>query len=588
MPKHHRIRMKMILAVFVFAVIPAILMSIIYYNAVWDSETERIAEYMRNNIHNTSDNIEINLLNIEQSLPGVISDEGLIDSLRLLEREEGGIELRDASKFVDNYLFELNRVSGFISNIYISNDAVGVVYAAKGKRIFFPSEYAERSLYRNAPEDYEHSNQWIITQGIGKGNNILALYKEIREFTKNEHVGTLTFLVDEEKLRQEIELKNDYDADIFILDAQNNYVSHPDEEITGTKASDGKTVPRGHGFYISTGEDGDLLTVHYESGYTGWRYVSQIPIHSILSTLDIFRNYTFTIIVLMILLMIGWSIYNSKVLYEPIKCLMHYMQKMEKNDFESRIPFRRDDEFGYLYDRYNEIAENVQKLINDLYIQRILRQQAQLNAIETEINEHFLYNTLDAARWMIRMGKEEEASDLLLKLSQLFRQSLDTHEDIATVSQVMELLQNYLDIIKIRYKDQFECRFQFDEGLAERRVLKFIFQPLVENAVFHGMKGVRRKLEVEVSFVEHDDLLVFSVWDNGSGISPERMSEIRVALDSGIGDMEEGDCFALKNINAQIKLFYGKEYGLRVEGEEYKWTRVSFEIPKEPPQKGKI
>ncbi|MDL2237316.1 sensor histidine kinase [Christensenellaceae bacterium OttesenSCG-928-K19] len=584
MLKQYRLRAKMMLAFLVFAIIPAVIMSMVYYATVKNSELERIAEFMLRNVHNMSDNIEINLLNVERSKGKVISDEELIDSLSLLAKEEGGYELKVASDYLTDYLLDAGSVNDFISNIYILNHRNSVIYAARGRQVYFADEFEPQDWYSLLPVEYEEFNQWVATYELQSGGNVIALYKPIVIFQSSERIGVFSFLVEEAALRREIELKNDYGADIMIVDGSGRYISHPSTDQIGKTAAELESVDslQAQGFQVDIMDGEETLTVFYQSEYTNWRYLSRVPVERVLSSMDVFRNFSFTIILLMIALMFGWSYFINRLLYQPVVTLTDYMKKMEGGDFSIRIPNSRNDEMGYIYSRYNDMMENVQKLINDLYIQRILRQQAQLNAIETEINEHFLHNTLDAARWMIRTGQYEGASVLLFKLSQLFRQSLNVHDDVTTVAQVIQMLENYIDIISLRYGDRFECTMQADEALLECRVLKFIFQPLVENAVVHGMEGSARKLELKVAFEERDGLLVFSVWDNGKGISPGRMEEITRILDAGLDAFDDQDCFALKNINMQIKLYYGEEYGLHIESKEYNGTLASFAIPKKP------
>ncbi len=574
----YRIRLKLIIYAVLFAIIPTVILSSVYFRIIKNTEITSTAENVLYNAININKIIETNLYNIEKSQPNVISDSKLIDSIKTLEESGRTYKAYEASNYLNDYLFT-NDSNRYLDAIYLFGKPMHQIYASSGsKRVFHEYEYSNSGWYKDIPLTVAETNKWILTEDLNN-KYVISLFKQIREFGGTDDLGVVSFNIDESMLRKEIDAEKYIDSVFFIIDESGTIVSHPDRSLIDSEFTDASVITSRSGHEIIESDSGDILMVYVKSDHTGWTYVSQLILDEALGTIDLFRSYTFIIMIFIVGVMIIWNILTSKMLYNPVLKLVSSMKKFEKGDFGTRITDSRKDEVGYIYDRFNDMAHNIDELINNLYRQEILRQQAQLNAIESEINEHFLYNTLDSIRWMIRKGKNEEAREVIFKLSELFRISLDRGNEEISVIQIADMLKCYLDIMKHRLS-KIDYEFAIGESIRDIRLLKYIFQPIVENSILHGTKNTRRNVKIKISFEAIGDMIRFSVWDDGSGISRERLDEIRAVLDSSIDNFKPKEFFALKNLDSQIKLFYGWKYGLSIESSENEWTEVSFSIPR--------
>ncbi|UQZ84653.1 Sensor histidine kinase YpdA [Paenibacillus konkukensis] len=270
---------------------------------------------------------------------------------------------------------------------------------------------------------------------------------------------------------------------------------------------------------------------------------------------------------------------------KPIYLLLQFMNKVRDGEMKAQITDRRKDEFGLLFEHFNLMVAHMKNLIEELYIQQLLKKDIQMKMMVSQINAHFLYNTLDSIHWIARVYKADEISSMIFHLSKYLRLSLNEGRDIATVREVIELVESYISIQKVRYQDKFDVQIDTASDVYDCMVLKHIFQPLVENAIYHGIEKKKGKGYLRICWKQDGDSLVFSVEDNGAGIAEAKLSEIRSVLENG-EFISEGN-FALKNINSQIKLGYGDPYGLDIESEQGAGTRVTVTIPLNAAQNAK-
>ncbi|MBQ9908327.1 MAG: sensor histidine kinase [Treponema sp.] len=213
-------------------------------------------------------------------------------------------------------------------------------------------------------------------------------------------------------------------------------------------------------------------------------------------------------------------------------------------------------------------------------------QKAEMKALQAQITPHFLYNTFDTIVWLAEEEKTDEVVRITKAFSDFLRISLSRGHEWITIGQELEHIKNYLTIQKIRYADILNYKIEADESLLNFKMIKLVLQPLVENAIYHGIKNKRGRGELSVKAGYADEghrKILFEVKDNGAGFTPERLSEVRTELSSGAEDSENlSSVYGLYNVNKKLRLYYGEQTkGLIIESEPGKGSRISFEIPGE-------
>jgi two-component system, sensor histidine kinase YesM len=222
--------------------------------------------------------------------------------------------------------------------------------------------------------------------------------------------------------------------------------------------------------------------------------------------------------------------------------------------------------------------------IRDLLDSKMKEQEnlkkAEMRALQAQINPHFLYNTLDTIIWMAEAKKTDQVIDIVSALSSFFRISLSKGKDWITIRDEVERTRSYLTIQRMRYRDIMDFKIEVDPRVEANTILKLILQPLVENALYHGIKNKRSGGTITVRARPKDESQVLlEVEDDGIGFTPEKFAQLRAELDDDSGEIKMESGFGIGNVNQRIRLYYGKQYGISIQSEYHTGSRVTLIIP---------
>lgn len=288
-------------------------------------------------------------------------------------------------------------------------------------------------------------------------------------------------------------------------------------------------------------------------------------------------------LLLFVLILLGAVFISRKIansIKKPIQNLCHMTKLAGKGDFDVRAEDINDnDEIEELNDSFNGMVEKIGDLVEDIRIEQLNLRVAELKLLQSQINPHFLYNTLDTILWLAEMKRTEEVVHMVMTLSNFFRSTLSKGRDYITIKEEEAHVRSYLEIQQFRYQDILEYHIEIDPELYEYEILKLTLQPLVENALYHGIKNKREGGKITVTGRREGENIRLDVTDNGVGMSPERLEYIRKVI---IGEEEEdssGSGFGLFNVAQRITLNYGRPYGLSIESEYSEGTCVTVLIP---------
>ena len=265
---------------------------------------------------------------------------------------------------------------------------------------------------------------------------------------------------------------------------------------------------------------------------------------------------------------------------EPIAKLCQVTRKAAAGDFAVRAEGDSDGEIAVLNDSFNQMIEKIGNLVEDIRVEQLNLRATELKLLQAQINPHFLYNTLDTIIWLAEAGKKDEVVTMVTTLSDFFRTTLSKGRDYISVSEEEAHIRSYLQIQQFRYRDILEYSIEIPEELLEYQILKLTLQPLVENALYHGIKNKRGLGHIRVTGELQGGTLVFTVYDDGRGMEPERLCRVRRMI-SGEEEADKSDPsgFGLFNVAQRLTLNYGKEYGLFVDSVFGEGTRSTVVIP---------
>lgn len=265
---------------------------------------------------------------------------------------------------------------------------------------------------------------------------------------------------------------------------------------------------------------------------------------------------------------ISWAV--SRRLTKPIFELQKAMQDVDKNWGHIQISSRSSTELKALTEEYNALLDRIKKLTEDIAEKENTKRIFELKALQSQINPHFLYNTLDTILWLAEFGENEKVVEVSKALGEMLRLSLNINQDMVSLTQEIAHTKNYLKIQQQRYLDKIEYQISGDKNLQNVEVPKLILQPIVENSIYHGIRPKKGKGLIEISYYREKEDLILQVKDNGLGYHSEKKEEhlIKTRL-GGIG---------LKNVDQRIKILYGEDYGLTISNHEEGGTIVRYRL----------
>jgi two-component system sensor histidine kinase YesM len=270
----------------------------------------------------------------------------------------------------------------------------------------------------------------------------------------------------------------------------------------------------------------------------------------------------------------------SKSIYTPIKKLHDVTKTITKNDLQALMTNENVDEITELGMSFNIMIGKIRDLLDSKIKEQENLKKAELRALQAQINPHFLYNTLDTIIWMAESKKTDQVIDIVSALSSFFRISLSKGKDWITIAEEIERTRSYLTIQRMRYRDIMDFKIEMDENVADYTILKLILQPLVENALYHGIKNKRQGGTICVRAKQKNvNEILIEVEDDGIGFTSEKLAQLQAELDNDSGEIRLETGFGIGNVNQRTKLYYGKQYGLSVRSEYNTGTCVTLVIP---------
>lgn len=363
----------------------------------------------------------------------------------------------------------------------------------------------------------------------------------------------------------------------YIMDRSGNIIYHPQQQMiySGLKEEenekirtykDGVYTQKDRIYTLKTTQDRDwrIVGVHYTDELTTERR-SQVFTGIMISLLCC------AVIAMLILLLF------SRIVNAPVRELVRAMKAFEEaaDSFEYKSPQQTVKELQVLYDSFEHLVKRTKQLMEKVRNEEIVLRKTELKALQAQINPHFLYNTLDSIQWMCEQGNDDDAVKMVGALAKLFRISISRGHELITIRDEIQHAQSYLIIQSFRYRNQFSYSFNVDEELMDCLCNKITIQPLIENAIYHGIDRMVDEGEIKVGVHESDDGdIVITVEDNGVGMTEEQCRKIMSKERSDSGGI------GVKNVDDRLKIYFGEKYGIHIESELDVGTKVTVRIPK--------
>lgn len=332
------------------------------------------------------------------------------------------------------------------------------------------------------------------------------------------------------------------------------------------------------GQFFSRHDKEKVLVVYKTSTITGWKIISIIPIKEILSHLDNIKVFTVILIIICVFIVIIVSIFISRGITKPISRLTEKMGNIGQGDFGIKLYDDSTIEMEMLSSNIDDMVESVNKLNEDIYTYKVKNKEAEIKALQSQINPHFLYNTLQSVKALALLNKTKDISKMVTLIGNMLRYSIYDLDKLVPMESEVEHVSDYIRIQNYRYSDKFSYEIDNEIESTNLQTLKLILQPVVENSIIHGLQeNIKGIINIHI-FMKGDDVY-FEINDNGKGMSKEELEKIKLYINDK-SQIDQSKSIGLKNVNERIKLKYGDQYGVNIDSKSDIGTSVTITIPK--------
>lgn len=575
--RNMRVREKLIYSHILIALIPFLTVGFVGITISVNEAEHNINQHSEQLIGQVNQMLDVYISSIEKVMDGMID--------LIISAEKSGISEDSGDETVDNLKIFMNNLidnhSLIVGMLFAGADDeyIGIKMNRASRDPFWKEEWYQEAC--REPDKIhiigDVTGRNIATDALYSIDDIFSIAKAVTDPKTNEITGVLLF-----DIRQTMISSSVKDAIIgeegfvFVLDEENHMVYAPVNEIVYRIQPEWLTEA-GYPLLVKI-MDKQYHLRFQTSEYTGWKVVSVASYDDVMGEVDKLIIMYGVLLLSTLIFVVFIVMKMSKMITKPILELRNLMKEAEEGKLEVRFRGSYQDEVSELGRSFNHMLEQIQKLMDRVHEEEEYKRQTQLKIVQEQFKPHFLYNTLDTIGWMARAHGAMDVVKMLDALTNIFRIGLSKGKDYISLKEEIKYISNYLYIQNVRYGKKVSYEIEMDESCSQIAVPKMLLQPLVENAIYHGLKLKRCDGHLWVIIKKEADGVSLCVRDDGKGMDFDTSQRIRRVLD-GTAESEEKGSFGLYYIRERLELKYGNEYRVYLESQEDVGTEIIIHIP---------
>ena len=417
---------------------------------------------------------------------------------------------------------------------------------------------------------YEQDARWFGMTNLkyktnrNASENVIVIAKVIKNIYTYENMGVIVLLLNEKYLSSIYETeKSSSDKKFYLLNGKDTIISSENKNDIFKGIKD-----------IKIDKNKNLVTT-LEFENMSMKSVSIIPMKEITYVSKQISKWIVICFFIGIIISIIISIKLSNFITKPILSLANKMKLMNKDSIDVRVKYNSKDEIGILGDGFNTMMDEINNLMEKIVTEQKFRREYEFKLLQSQVKPHFLYNTLETIISFVKIKMYDNALITTKALANFYRGSLSKGNDLITIKDEIYMTSEYLSIQKFRYEEYLDYKIEIEEEINGYYIPKLTLQPLVENAIYHGLKQKEDKGMLIITGYKKENNIYIEIWDNGVGISKEKMEEI-LKVSSDLGKKID---FGVGCVNSRIKILYGDAYGLTIDSKESEYTKIIIKLP---------
>jgi len=530
---------------------------------------------------------------LEHNIEGLIQDVDTLSKFFLLEAsvqrflnytpDMGEIELLELKK--DFYAEIVDYVStySYLDSIYIVGDIQGMIGGTHNTTLVdsdmsWMNDFKKSDIFQRSHTEFP---EMIIEGGIDKAfynpyiqnsdeGKVVSMARGVRPLYASLTNAILILNVDEQYFSSiySTALKAD-DGKMYIVDDTGKIISSSKPEDIGTASPYNPFMDNAddYGSFDEGNTKGAIQVMYYKLNDANWYMMKEIPLNQL--SVQIYSAQTLLVIVMLgsLLVIFIISYFWLKKMTRPLHILAHKMKDMSRGEIGITFAKIPNNEFGMVIRRFNEMSLSIVDLINKTNEMQEKRRELELEALQNQINPHFLYNTLNMIRWMASTVKADNIVNSVVALGNILRPAFISKEPTCTLRDELSYLENYIKIINLRFSNSVVFSIEVDEVYLDYKVPRFILQPLIENSITAGRQEDGAVISIQIEVFDEGDDLIITVTDSGAGINSDRLAQLNQRMrvgDNHSGVKVSGNGIGLYNVNKRIQLNDGPQFGVKL------------------------
>lgn len=578
----HGLLYRTILSFCSITVLASVLLTVIIFTAMNSSNRNAIKSLMSDAVQMACDYIGAQLQSTSRLCDNLTRNVNLQEYLQM--------DFQDLS---EQFSTDLSGSSELMSMVSSDNSVNGIYVVGENGGIYksnilslYNSDFRQTDWYQRIITQslpvwfYSGNGSLLVKNTSGQGEQYLYVGYPFQDKTTGQNVGVVLAEIAFSDLFRMLNDNLELLCGISLYDLSGEApmpIANGSEKLTELlREQRSLTSTQDDGYVHFVSEDEDIV-LSMTITPSPWMIIGHIQSSDV-------RPYTTGTLVLLLLAVLSVILISilvavslSRSIISPIQRLVNSMEAVENGDFSISVPVERTDEIGQLSNSFNHLIGKIRSLIDQVYRDQEKLRMAELSTMQAQINPHFLYNSLDSTIWLLKSNQVPKALEMLQALSTLFRVALSKGRSTIPLSRELQHVSSYLMIQHLRYSQKFDYTISAQEDILDCEIVKVLIQPLVENAIYHGIREDRR-IKIEIRVWSRDDTVFIRVSDDGMGIPEEVLAVLREQMEHPYELPAQG--YGLHNANARVKVYYGKEYGLSIQSVYGQGTQVTVQLPK--------
>lgn len=564
---HFSLKSKIIAALFLFIFVLTAIITQLWNATVSKGVESSTSNNMVNLMRISNENLDVALRDIDHLTLMIAANRDIIINAFAKENYESPAD----------YVDDNRKIEGLIANAFhFKKYLIGLTASNLKGRSFSIGDTVRFDVFKEQewfPSFHSKGKRMLLGPVIYEGKQLISLVRPIMK--DNEVIGFAKADIRFDLLLNLFRVNLTNDASIMIVDQSNDWVLKPEGHFDAMNSDELEAIrsqiTNKSGTFYETINNRRTFVTYFQSEYTGWVTISLITRENMMEDYAQTRDK-------MLWIVSSLSIGSLLALYILISILMRNLRKLNKHiknlnvdNLESTLEIKTNDEVGQLFHQFNRMIQRIKELIDDTRRHESSKRKAEIQALEAQINPHFLYNTLNTIKFLATLQGSDGIRDVSEALSTLMRINMDGRQ-LITVREEADYLASYIKIQEYKYTGKFITRIMIEKEVESACILKLLLQPLVENALLHGIAPLRRQGILTVRIFREDDNLIVRIEDNGVGMAQETIDRIA-------GDNRNSGRIGLSNVISRLELNFNRQSVLKILSEPDCFTIVEIRHP---------